>query len=137
MCHRIRKSFFCYFAGFSLHETKVFFSLLGSYDSVDVASFTKDEVVERLKQHNLFKADRSLKQLKECLATTLRAKHPIHSYVESLTFDQLKVIWKNFHFKGKFQMRAKSQIVNFFLGQYPKKPLQTLMSSFLRIENLN
>ena len=88
-------------------------SFSDSYDSIDVSSLTKDEVVERLKQHNLFytsRAHRSLVQLRDNLSSFLRAKHPIHTFVETLNFDELKAIWIKFYFKGKFQLREKTKL---------------------------
>ena len=103
----------------------------GSYDNIDVSSWTKDEITERLQQLGLLTPGyRSLSQLKDCLTRHLRANHPIRSYIGSLSSDDLKAIWRGFKFKGYFQSRdrTKEQIAKYFLKKYPSKPLQTLKS---------
>ena len=78
----------------------------------------------------LFNPKSNTKELRSTLVNFLSSKHPINDFVEKLSLDELKVIWKHFNLKGHFQNRKrnKEQIAKFFLKTFPLNPFETLKS---------
>ena len=97
--------------------------------SVDVENLKRPEVLAQLKQYNISLSGRhSTKQLKNTLQNQMKKIHPIHSYLTSLSNQDIKAIANHLKIRvDTYQhKRIRAKIAKYFFAHNAKEPVLAL-----------